>query len=164
MGFPNAGSLRTGFSGENALASHDDVAVFARPISTCHQRSMSPQPDLNVSCPSCRGKEVVRGSLIASDENNQFDGRFFPEGLKFAAIRRSVHVLDSQGFNACTACGCLWNHVDAVKLRELLEKNKRKSPSRFLPGWSHGSKWTLLLMSVLVLVGGALALSSLIRG
>lgn len=125
---------------------------------------MSPKPDLNVSCPSCRGKEVVRGSLIASDENNQFDGRFFPEGLKFAAIRRSVHVLDDQGFNACTACGCLWNRVDAAKLRELLHKNKRKSPSKFLPGWSYGSKWTLLLLTALALLGAAHALSSLFPG
>ena len=112
-------------------------------------------------CPSCASTEVTKGSLIASDENENFNGLFFPEGLKFSAIRRSVPVSSNQGFHACSNCGCLWSHVNATKLRELLKK-KSKGESVFAPGLSHGAKWTLLLLLALLLFGAAVGLRSLV--
>lgn len=93
------------------------------------------------NCPACAGTVVVKGSLIASDEDERFKGKFFPEGLKFFALRRSVDVLDKQGFLACASCGCLWNYVDPGALRERL-KNRKEGESPFAPGLSHGARWS----------------------
>jgi hypothetical protein len=102
----------------------------------------------------------LKGSLIASDEDEKFNGWFFPEGLKFSAIRRSVPVSRKQGFLACTKCGCLWSYVEATKLRELLTKS-RKGESVFAPGLSHRARWGLQLTLLLVLCGAAVGLKSL---
>jgi hypothetical protein len=112
---------------------------------------MNIEPVAEATCPSCASKSVIRGSLVASDEGEKFNGLFFPEGLKFMAIRRSVAVLQKQGFLACTNCGCLWNYVEAIKLRELL-KNKREGESAYAPGLSHRAKWGLLLILALVVI------------
>lgn len=112
------------------------------------------------ACPSCASTKLVRGSLIASDENETFNGRFYPAGLKFLAFRRSVPVSDQQGFFACTACGCLWNRLDATKLRELL-KQQRPGDSPFAPGLSHRGKWALLIALALLVLCGSAGLVSL---
>jgi hypothetical protein len=121
---------------------------------------MSTQPAEETECPSCASKVVVKGSLVASDEDEKFNGLFFPEGLKFTAIRRSVAVLEKQGFLACTNCGCLWSYVEADKLRELL-KNKREGKSAFAPGLSHRTKWALLLLLAFVVIGASVGITSL---
>jgi hypothetical protein len=114
-----------------------------------------------IKCPSCASDAVVKGSLVASDEDERFNGRFFPEGLKFTAIRRSVVVLEQQGFVACTDCGCLWNYVDPAKLQELL-KNRQVGESPFAPGTSHRVRWALLVLLAFVVLGAAAGLVALL--
>ncbi|MCY4746644.1 hypothetical protein NYO99_16830 [Pelomonas sp. UHG3] len=114
----------------------------------------------DIKCPSCAGDAVVKGSLVASDEDERFNGRFFPENLKFTAIRRSVVVLGDQGFVACTNCGCLWNYVEPAKLQALL-KQKRKGESPFAPGNSHRAKWALLVLLAFLVFGATTGLVAL---
>ncbi len=116
-----------------------------------------------LACPSCASKEVVKGSLIASDENEIFNGRFYPQDLNFFAISRSVAVIDKQGFHACAKCGCLWNYVELQKLQTLLQK-RVKGESPFAPGTSHGAKVLLLVALALLLVGVVFGVKSLIFG
>lgn len=121
---------------------------------------MSIEQAPEIKCPSCASKLVVKGSLVASDESEKFNGLFFPEGLKFTAIRRSVAVLEKQGFLACTNCGCLWNYVEATKLRELL-KNTRRGESIFASNLSYRAKLGLLLLLAFVVLGAAIGATSL---
>jgi len=119
---------------------------------------LEPEP----KCPSCGCSDVLTGSVVCSDEYDKFNGRFFPDGLKFFALHRSVHVLRKDRFMACTACGCLWNRVDPTKLRALASKMKAPGEDRFAPGLSHQTKWGGLLALGALLVGAAAGIKSML--
>ena len=121
------------------------------------------EPNQPLACPSCASKEIVKGSLIASDENEIFNGRFYPQGLRFFAISRSVPVTDNQGFHACEKCGCLWNYVEVPKLQSLLQK-RVNGESPFASGTSHAAKAFLLAALAVLLVVVVLGAKSLFLG
>jgi hypothetical protein len=110
---------------------------------------MPPEPKPNPACPSCGNSDLVRGSLIASDEDEKLNGRFYPDGLRFLAICRSVPDSSSQGFVACSSCGCLWSQVDAEKLRQLM-REKAQGEATFASGVSYKAKWVLLAVLALL--------------
>lgn len=115
----------------------------------------------DAKCPACGGEAITPGSLVASDKGERFNGRFFPTGLKFFAMRRSVEVAKLPGFQACATCGCLWNQVDPAKLREVLE-NRRPGGATLASRVPHRAKrWIAVLLALLAFGVAAGALSML---
>jgi len=49
---------------------------------------------------------------------------FYPKGLKFLTLRRSVSLTNGQLFNACTKCGHVWSKLDPKELLVLLARSK----------------------------------------
>lgn len=76
---------------------------------------------LTNQCPTCNSSALVEGHVIASGSEGGSSVKFFPNGLKFWTIRRSVTLLSRENFRACTECGHVWNTLDAAGLRELIE-------------------------------------------
>ncbi|MEK8033904.1 hypothetical protein AACH06_24020 [Ideonella sp. DXS29W] len=124
---------------------------------------MSTAKDSPRPCPRCGSTDVTAGSLLASDDDNVFKGRFYPAGLAFFALSRSVAIDTTQGFMACTGCGCVWNQVDPQQLRQVLTR-RRSGESPFAPGVPHKAKWWLLAALAALLVGAVVGLSRLLPG
>jgi predicted RNA-binding Zn-ribbon protein involved in translation (DUF1610 family) len=73
------------------------------------------------SCPACGSELVVKGKVIEGGSETGWGQKFFPSGLRFLSLKRSVRLLDNQVFQACTQCGHVWSTLDATDLRELIE-------------------------------------------
>jgi hypothetical protein len=73
------------------------------------------------SCPACQSRELVEGRILADGSDNGSAEKFFPSGLRFLLLRRSVRLTGKQAFKAGTQCGHVWNQLDATALRELIE-------------------------------------------
>ena len=73
-----------------------------------------------MKCPSCQATQIVRGRILADGSDNGSAEHFFPSGLRFLTLRRSVRLTGRESFKACTQCGHVWNTLDATALRELL--------------------------------------------
>jgi hypothetical protein len=76
------------------------------------------------ACPACAAEQIVEGRLLPSGDDGWVT-YFYPKGLKFFAISRSVSLKDGQIFSACTSCGHVWSNVDPEELRELLAKSSK---------------------------------------
>jgi Zn-finger nucleic acid-binding protein len=61
---------------------------------------------------------MVPGLVLADGAEGD---RFSPIGLRFFTLRRSVRLIESQAFHACTQCGHVWSTLDATDLRELID-------------------------------------------
>jgi hypothetical protein len=76
-----------------------------------------------LTCPSCASAVVVAGRLLPSGGDDGWVTRFYPKGIRFLTLSKSVPLSNGQLFYACTDCGHVWSKVDAQDLRELLEKS-----------------------------------------
>ena len=76
-----------------------------------------------LTCPSCASAVIVAGKLLPSGGDDGWVTRFYPKGIRFFTLSRSVPLSNGQLFYACTDCGHVWSKVDAKELRELLEKS-----------------------------------------
>lgn len=74
-----------------------------------------------MTCPVCQSPAVIEGRILADGSEDGHAERFFPAGIRFLTLKRSVRLTGRQTFNACTQCGHLWNTLDATGLRELIE-------------------------------------------
>lgn len=75
------------------------------------------------TCSSCASTAIVEGRLLPSGADDGWVTRFYPKGIRFLTLSKSVPLSNGQLFYACTACGHTWSKVDAQELRELLEKS-----------------------------------------
>ena len=78
---------------------------------------MNPTP-----CPACASTKTVRGTLGFSGDDGWVTF-FYPKGLRFFSIKRSVTLNDGQLMTACTACGHTWSSIDPIELRHLLSRS-----------------------------------------
>ena len=65
-------------------------------------------------------------------------GRFYPKGLQFFLLRRSVSLDAHQPFCACTNCGHVWSYLNPAELRSLLARGSKQGVERPLSGESEG--------------------------
>jgi hypothetical protein len=75
---------------------------------------------MKTSCPSCGSASLVEGRLLLSGTDDGWVARFFPKGLPFFTLRKSVTLANGELFRACTQCGHTWSQVSPTELRELL--------------------------------------------
>jgi hypothetical protein len=75
---------------------------------------------MSPSCPSCSGKSVIEGRLSISGTDEGSVTRFYPKGLRFFTMRKSVALSNGQMFRACLTCGHIWSQAGPSELRELL--------------------------------------------
>jgi hypothetical protein len=61
--------------------------------------------------------------LLPSGGGDGWVTRFYPKGIRFLTLIKSVSLSDGQLFFACADCGHAWSKVDAQDLRELLQKS-----------------------------------------
>lgn len=76
-----------------------------------------------LTCPSCASSVIVDGRLLPSGGDDGWVTRFYPKGIRFLTLSKSVPLSNGQLFYACIDCGHAWSKVDAQELRELLEKS-----------------------------------------
>jgi ribosomal protein L37AE/L43A len=71
-------------------------------------------------CPECDSRQIVQGGVLGASDDG-WATKFFPSGLKFFTLSRSVSLVERRGFKACAQCGHIWARLDAGALRELIE-------------------------------------------
>jgi DNA-directed RNA polymerase subunit RPC12/RpoP len=76
-----------------------------------------------LTCPNCASKFIVAGRLLLSGTDDGWVTRFYPKGIRFFTLIKSVPLCNGQLFHACADCGHAWSKVDALELRDLLERN-----------------------------------------
>ncbi len=75
-----------------------------------------------LTCPSCASTAIVAGRLLPLGDDGLVT-RFYPKGIRFFALSKSVALSNGQLFYACATCGHAWGKVSAQELCELLEKS-----------------------------------------
>lgn len=76
------------------------------------------------ACPACSSQRIVFGSLAAHDESGAVKGgRFYPSGLKWFALERSVRLMAGPKLFACLDCDLVWSTAIPGHL-ELLIRSK----------------------------------------
>jgi hypothetical protein len=73
----------------------------------------------------------VQGGVLGAGDDG-WATKFFPSGLKFFTLARSVSLVDRRAFRACTQCGHVWARLDAGALRELIEHSGTPEAKRKL--------------------------------
>ena len=76
------------------------------------------------ACPACASDESVEGRLMTSGDDGWVT-YFYPKGLKFFTLNRSVSLENGQLFQACTKCGHVWSKVSPTRLKQLLQNSKK---------------------------------------
>ena len=76
-----------------------------------------------LNCPTCASTVIVAGRLLLSGGDDGWVTRFYPKGIRFLTLSKSVPLSNGQLFNACVDCGHAWSKVNTQELRELLEKS-----------------------------------------
>ncbi len=76
-------------------------------------------------CPVCESTELITGRVMGQGSQGGWTHRFFPAGLRFFKLKRSVPLLGRFDFQACSQCGHVWNKLDAAALKELLASGRR---------------------------------------
>jgi hypothetical protein len=77
--------------------------------------------NMTKNCPVCKSVSVVEGKIIEGGSEYGWAHKFYPRGVRFFSLRRSVHLLNGEAFQACTQCGHVWGTLDATDLRDLIE-------------------------------------------
>jgi hypothetical protein len=83
-------------------------------------------------CPVCQSRKLVEGRILADGSESGSAEKFFPSGLRFLLLRRSVRLTGRDAFRACAECGHVWNQLDATELRELIEHGASEGLKRKL--------------------------------
>lgn len=89
---------------------------------------------MKTTCPACASTRCVPGRLLLSGTDDGWVTRFYPKGLRFLTLKKAVSLINGQSFSACLECGHVWNKLDPVELRALLEKNGDSSAKEILEG------------------------------
>jgi hypothetical protein len=76
-------------------------------------------------CPSCAKDQSVDGHVVYPGSEDGTAGRFYPKGLKFFMLARSVPLDAHQPFCACTNCGHVWSYLNPAELRSLLARGRK---------------------------------------
>jgi len=88
-------------------------------------------------CPVCSSPKTLRGRLLLSGSDGGWLTRFYPKGLRFFTLCKSVTLSEGQLFSACLSCGHTWSRLNQRELRELLEQSGDSEVQRLLAGeWS----------------------------
>ena len=80
----------------------------------------------------CQSRRLVEGRVLADGSESGSAEKFFPNGLRFLLLRRSVRLTGREAFRACMGCGHVWNQLDATELRELIERGASEGLKRKL--------------------------------
>ena len=83
-------------------------------------------------CPVCSGKKIIKGRLLLSGADDGWVTRFYPKGLRFFRLRKSVTLSEGQLFRSCLSCGHVWSRLNEHELRELLEHSGDEEVQRLL--------------------------------
>ena len=76
---------------------------------------------LPYQCPACQSAATVEGRIMNPTFDDDNAGRFYPQGIQWLTLTRSVKLIHKEHFRACTQCGHVWGKLDATDLRELIE-------------------------------------------
>jgi hypothetical protein len=76
-------------------------------------------------CPACQKEQSVAGKLMLSGADSGWVTKFYPDGLRFWTLSRSVSLSDGQLFYACTNCGHVWARLDPKELTSLIQRSKK---------------------------------------
>ena len=85
-----------------------------------------------MQCPSCQSSETLKGRILADGSEEGSAERFIPSGLRLLTLKKSVRFTGSQPFQACTACGLVWNRVEPVELNDLVDRSAGENLKRSL--------------------------------
>lgn len=76
-------------------------------------------------CPACNVNQSVEGDLMVAGSEDGYAKDFYPKGLRFFALRRSVRLSKEQGFTACLNCGHVWGKLNPNELSELIARSRK---------------------------------------
>jgi len=68
-------------------------------------------------CPVFSSPKTLRGRLLLSGSDGGWLTRFYPKGLRFFTLCKSVTLSEGQLFSACLSCGHTWSRLNQRDLR-----------------------------------------------